>query len=97
MEWKIWYDDGSTYSSDQGSAESAPLDGVQAIVQYHSNGNNEVLEGMNYYWWTGDCWAYGQVGDLDRWLRATCPNVKFGRFTRNSIHKAIMEELYGRN
>lgn len=95
MRWKVYYDDGTTFSSDDGSAEKAPLDGVQAVVQYHPNGRNEVLEGHDYYWWTGDCWAYGRVNDLERWLRAMCPGVKFGRFTRTAIHQRIMGDLYG--
>lgn len=95
MRWKIWYDDGTTFSSDDGPAEIAPMDGVQAVVQWQDNGNVDVLEGHEYYWWTGDCWAHGRLNSLERWLRVMCPRLKFGRFTRNEIHRRIMEEVDG--
>lgn len=93
--WKIWYDDGTKFSSNDGSPEQAPQDGIQAIVERKENGNVGVYEGHEYYWWTGDCWAHGGLNSLERWLRAICPGVKFGRFTENAIHKAIMEEIHG--
>lgn len=91
--WRIYYDDGTVFADTDGSPEDAPMDGVQAIVEWKANGNVLVLEGHEYYWWTGDCWAQGGLNSLERWLRAFAPGVKFGRFTRDAIHKKIMREV----
>jgi len=32
MDWKIYYEDGSTFSSDDGGLEAAPAFGVQCVV-----------------------------------------------------------------
>jgi hypothetical protein len=93
--WKIFYDDGTTFSSSDGEAKEAPMDGVQVIVEWFDNGTIKVTEGMEYYWWTGDCWAFGRLNDLERWLRALLPELKFGRFTKNAVHQAAIKEAHG--
>ena len=90
--WTVWYDDGATHSSADGTPESAPLDGVQAITEHFENGTSEIHEGHDYYYWTGDCWAYGNLASLERWLRRELPNLKFGRFTSNAVHLKAVEE-----
>ena len=92
MKWCIYYDDGCTFSSDDGTAEEAPVDGVQVVVEWFDNGNVKIHEGSDYYWFTGDGWAYGNVSSLDRWLRVMCPQVKFGRFTRNAVYEAAIRD-----
>lgn len=93
--WCIFYDDGSTFSSKDGPAEMAPLDGVQAIVEWLSNGSPQIHEGCEFYFWTGDCWAYGAQSSLERWLRKELPKVKYGRFTSNAVHKAAVRAAGG--
>ncbi len=93
--WRIYYDDGSTFSFEDGPAEDAPLDGVQVIVERFENGNVQIHEGCDYYYWTGDCWAYGAINDLERWLRGVFPKLKYGRFTRNDVHKRAVREANG--
>ena len=90
--WKIYYDDGSTYSSDGGTAEDAELDGVVCVVQKHGDDPVDVLWGFDFYYWTGENWAAGYQADLERWLRGVLPNLKYGRWTRNSIYKKAMDE-----
>lgn len=92
IRWCVYFDDGSVFSSNGTSAEDVPQDGVQVIVEWFDNGNVQIHEGSSYYWWTGDCWAYGGLNSLERWLRAICPQVKFGRFTKNAVHDAAVAE-----
>jgi len=92
IEWKIFYDDGTTHHSSESSASEAKQDGIQVIVEWYDNNTYKIHEGYNYYWWTGDCWAYGGLNDLERWLRVLCPDVKFGRFTKNAVHQAALTE-----
>lgn len=95
MNWRIYYDDGSTFSSEDGLPEEAPLDGIQGIAQEKDNGVKEFHEGFEYYYWMDDCWAHGRINSLERWLRKVLPALKYGRFTSNKIHKKAMEDLYG--
>ncbi len=92
VKWKIWYDDGQTCSSEEMKPEEAPLDGVVAIVEKRKDRTVQVYQGQEYYFWNGENWVAGQVGSLDRWLRAVLPAVKYGRWTKNSIFKDVMEE-----
>ena len=93
--WEIFYDDGSRSRSEDCAPENASLDGVQAIVEWDENGNPQIHEGCEYYFWTGDCWAYGALNDLERWLRAVLPRLKYGRFTKNAVHKAAVRAAGG--
>ena len=76
LQWKIYYADGSIYSNLNGSPESAPSNGVIAIVQ-----KSGVIQGHNYYWYEGE-WVNGHGFDLYDYL-ARNSRVKFGerRFT----------------
>lgn len=48
--WKIWYDDGSTFSSEDGKAEAAPSEGVQIVAEIR--GKRKILHhGGEYYRW----------------------------------------------
>lgn len=93
--WIIYYDDDTTYTNLDGTVEDAPLDGIQAILEFHFNGTNTVHH-AEYYWWTGDCWASGSVSSLDRWLRKICPSVKYGRWTSRKLFERIGAEISGR-
>lgn len=82
--WRVWYDDGSTFSSSDGLPDDAPVDGVQIIMDYPSIGPRIVHQGMDYYWWMGDCWASGNINDLGLHLRKRPPValvVLFGRWS----------------
>lgn len=85
MIWCVYYDDGSTFSSDDGAPEDAPLDGVLGIGQVDDDGRKNRFWGQDFYFWTGDGWAAGNQADLERWLRGTFPRLKYGRWAPNSI------------
>lgn len=87
----VFYTDGRTYSSDDGPAEKAPTDGVQAVVEKRSDGTPNVLTG-DFYFWNGENWVAGYQADLERWLRTALPALKFGLWTRDSTFAAVMEE-----
>ena len=91
--WKIYYDDEATFSYGDGLPEEAPLDGVQAIVEFRSNNTVHPYEGFEYYHWTGDCWAAGYLKDLERWLRRELPGLKYGRFCKNAVFLKIREDM----
>jgi hypothetical protein len=51
--WKIWYTDGSTYSSRDGEPKSAPSTGVQVVAEFWTNGRKCVHSKGDLYYWHG--------------------------------------------
>jgi len=92
VRWKIWYDDGETYCSDDGPAEEAPIDGIQMILERKENNTLNHHYGHDYYMWTGENWVAGHIGSLEKWIRKVLPQVKYGRWTKDSIYTKAMEE-----
>ncbi len=91
--WRIYYDDGTTFSSEDGAANGAPTDGIQGIVEWRTNGTVQVHEGADYYYWSGDCWAVGWLHDLERWLRRDFPQLKYGRFVADKVFLKIRQDI----
>jgi len=51
--WTVYYEDGSTFSSDQGSWAEAPSFGVHAVVWYNTAGvtlDSQGLDDAIHYW-----------------------------------------------
>lgn len=90
--WKIWYDDGSTFSNEDGTPEEAPVDGILAILEKRANNTIMNHHANEYYYWTGENWFSGNLASLERWLRKELPNLKYGRWTKDSIWKEVMKE-----
>ena len=55
-EWKIWYGDGSTFSSENGLPGDAPTTDVQAIAERRA-GRAIVLVYGEVYCWTSGGWT----------------------------------------
>lgn len=90
--WRIWYDDETTFSSEDGSPEDAPVDGVLIIIEYFDDGTKRITQGMDYLYWNGEGWQGGNQADLDRWLRRDFPRVKLGRWTTDTIYRQVESE-----
>ena len=95
-DWKIWYDDRSTFSSRNWMPDHVPIDGVQAILQWLPNDNYEIIPPADYYWWLGDRWASGGVPGLERMLRKQEPSrvILFGRWASSELYEKIMAEVH---
>ena len=50
-DWIIFYDDDTTFSSDDGSPGEAPAVGVLVLIQENANGNWVLYEKRDYYCW----------------------------------------------
>jgi hypothetical protein len=92
VKWKIFYDDGTTVSSDSSKPEEAPVDGILAIVEKKGNNTIMVHQNNEYYYWTGENWISGGLNSLERWLRKELPNLKYGRWTKESVWRQVLEE-----
>jgi len=94
IEWRIYYGDGSVFSSDQGSAGEAPPFNIQAVVQFDQDVGRQILNGFDWYILKDDKW-YGILDipslldqllhDLDR-IQA----VKMGRLIPSEQYQDIM-------
>lgn len=90
MEWKIFYDDGSTFSSEDGSPEKAPGWGVIAIVENDDRVGRTITSRWDHYCHHTDGW-YGHdlVGLMDCLAQPGLNAVCHGRTVSNDIWEAI--------
>jgi hypothetical protein len=80
MNWKIYYADGTTASSEDMGWNEAPQDGVVAICVKDDTYGKVVLNGKDFYYHVqggGRNDLYG-TNDLAAQHRARCPWLKFG-------------------
>jgi hypothetical protein len=77
VDWKIYYHDGSTFDSDDGSPDDAPAYGVLSVlhrVPFEDRERNEfIIYGDFYYYITGDRWYGGDDYGLREHLRDHTP------------------------
>jgi hypothetical protein len=88
MQWKIWYEGGSTFSSDQGSPQDSPKFGVLAITQADGMHGQLTLSGGEFYVYRDDvaewyhCDTFGTFDQLIHYAHCiSC--IRPGRFTTN--------------
>ena len=65
MDWKVYYGDGSTFSSDDGEPREAPPHGVQVIVERVGERTMQHSLG-DYYGWDGVQWEANNTKQ-ERW------------------------------
>lgn len=94
IEWKIFYDDGSTFSSEDGEPHEAPRTGVQAIPQLNDDEGRHVLFGADYYYWEGGKWEQcDHFGFYDYLIRpGSYKVVLFGRNMQSGHFRAIYKQ-----
>lgn len=66
--WKIYYADGSTFSSDDGHITDAPVEGVQAIG-YQEGLTHKVVAGKDYYYFFQGRWHTLDLNKLVNFLK----------------------------
>lgn len=92
MDWKIYYTDDSTFSSENGLWDDAPLDGVVCVVVTDPDYGRYVLNGLNYYYAQvdGSLEDKAHCNDIGPQLRVRCPWLKFGVGTAREKWKRIL-------
>ena len=100
LDWCIWYTDGSTYSSDDGSPESAPARGVLIILQATPDEGWIPLMEKDNYWFdprTHEWMCGNDFGLYDFLIEHT--SVKFGRSMRTpdwqQLKRRVLKEHPG--
>ncbi|MDH3582144.1 MAG: hypothetical protein OEM91_16160 [Hyphomicrobiales bacterium] len=94
-DWRIYYADGSTFSSDDGAPESAPPEGFVCAVGYDEGVKRYIMHGWDFYQWDKEhaqWWGMDQTGLHDRLRRNLVYAYKEGR----TVTKAEFNELMHR-
>lgn len=89
MRWKIYYDDATTFSSEDGTWEQAPSDGVLFVVEWQGD-RTLIMSGQDYYFLHDG--ALGFTGDLGPLIRKL-GFVKYGRWTSHARMERAAEHV----
>lgn len=90
--WKVYYDDHSTFTSEDGPPTHAPPDGILWILFDHAEYGPQLIFGADYYMWVGDRWNAMYLNDLERHLRRLVPELKYARTTSDEKWKQAWAE-----
>jgi len=90
IDWKIYYADGSTFDSLQGSPQDAPSIGVICLKHFTLDNKWELLAYRDYYiydrqWWGGDSAGFWQY-----MFKTGLKIVKFGTSTTDFEFERIL-------
>ncbi len=95
IEWVIFYSDGSTFSSEDGSPDDAPALDIQVIAQKDETVGRKLLIHKDYYWYMDGRWYGGELFGLYDYL-VRSGRAKFGRYvsdgTYNDAVRAAMAD-----
>lgn len=81
-DWRIYYDDGSTFDSLDGEPHEAPPEGFICAVGYTPEGSRYIMHGWNFYCYdkeTTQWWGCDITGLHDRLRRNVMYAYKEGR------------------
>jgi hypothetical protein len=91
LRWRIYYGDGSTYSSTDGSPFDAPRLNVQIIVGPDAQTGRYIVAQHDAYWWDNERerWFGGdRRGEWDYLCQLGPRVVLYGRFIGNAEYNA---------
>ena len=94
MTWTLWYEDGSTFTSEEGTPNDSPMWGLICIGQPGAAGR-DLLWNETYYIFrtdTGEWSAHDLVGFVDQSVHYAplIECVRIGRDTQTSRFKAVV-------
>ncbi len=89
--WRIYYEDGFTYSNLDGPFHKAPSDGVIGVVAANDEVGRRVFHGRDFYFILEDG-TIGEADDLGPFLRKLGV-VKFGRWVGDKPYKGTLAKM----
>lgn len=96
MEWRIYYDDGTTFDDSLGSPVDAPTHGVIAICTRDEVHGRLVLNGFDFYCYeyeANEWFGCDQWGLIDKLLHNLPFHAwKMGRTVRTETFLTVLEE-----
>jgi hypothetical protein len=91
--WLIFYDNGHKFSSEDGSWEDAPNEGVQVVVVLHLNQKPEILRGADYYACTDGSIRSFSKSRFEKLVKQHCKPIKFGRWMGDEDFQALLKSI----
>jgi hypothetical protein len=92
-DWIVWYDDQSSFSSDDGEAHEAPTEGFVCALGYDQDGERYIQNGWDFYHYdkeTQTWWGCDRYGLHDRLRRNAIYAYKEGRTVSKLRFQEIM-------
>ena len=97
-EWRIYYDDGSTFDANMGEPHEAPAMGFICSVGYDQDGSRYIMHGWDHYRWDRDTrqwWGMDLFGVFDRLrFNREIYAYKEGRTVSVAIWKETMDRAH---
>ena len=90
MKWRLYYDDGTTFSDEDGKWDDAPMDGVQGVVITDKETGRKVIQAKDFYFMKDD--SINFTDDLNPLLRQL-KFIKFGRWMPNKEWKGTLKKM----
>jgi hypothetical protein len=91
IDWRIYYGDGSAFSSEEGRPEDAPRVNVMCIAWYNEDNRRRLAHAADYYFYEEGRWgACDSFGLFEYLIRSKFPVVLFGRLIGDSRFRDIM-------
>ena len=101
--WKIYYNDGSTFSNEDGPPEMAPCTGVLAVAFFNLDNRREIAASKDFYWYdetpiykdeAGGTWYAGDIsGFYQHMFRPGKKIMKFGAIVHDVIWRRRLAEI----
>lgn len=95
--WRIYYDDGSTFSYKDGDPLDAPTTGFICAVGYDDCDKRYIMHGWDYYHWdreTEQWWGMDLNGLFDRLQRNKVYAYKQGRTVTKKQFNDFMNQAH---
>lgn len=89
LNWRIYYGDGSTFSSADGAPQDAPALNVQVIVQRDPDVGRALVSGHHYYWFHDSEWYGGNDAGWYQYL--FWPGYKIVKFGTTMGNRAFID------
>lgn len=92
--WRIFYDDETTFSSDDGAPIDAPTEGFVCALGYDEAGARYIMHGWDFYSWdevTSQWWGCDRYGLHDRLRRNVLHAYKEGRTITKTLFSQLMQ------
>lgn len=93
VNWRLYYGDGSMFSSEDGGPEAAPCTGVMCAAYYDDDNRRRLAHSSDYYFFEDGRW-YGVdlFGLWDYLARPGLKLVKFGRMISDNQYRRVMSQ-----
>lgn len=94
MKWKIYYENGSAYSNEDGDIFFAPTQGVQIVCFSDEDVGRRMIHRFDYYWPTTYGFSGGDLFALYEYLTGLGPKkVFFGKTVSDKTFKEILDKV----